>query len=65
MSERFSSCHDEAYLFWGGSKGEIGAIASPIIYESNFIHHDFLQFGKQHSRYKVILSSIVLSQQFC
>jgi len=25
----------------------------------------FLQFGKQHSRYKVILSSIVLSQQCC
>jgi len=34
-------------------------------YESNFIHHDFAQFGKQHSRYKAILPSIVLSQQCC
>ena len=31
----------------------------------NFIHHDFVQFGKQHSRYKAILPSIVLSQQCC
>ena len=34
-------------------------------YESNFMHHDFAQFGKQHSRYKAILPSIVLSQQCC
>jgi len=34
-------------------------------YESNFIHHDFVQFGKQHSRYKAILPSVVLSQQCC
>jgi len=27
--------------------------------ESNFIHHDFVQLGKQHSRYKAILPSIV------
>jgi len=46
-------------------RGEIGAIAPPKTYESNFIHHDFVQFGKQHSRYKVILSSIILSQQCC
>ena len=32
--------------------------------ENNFIHHDFAQNGKQYSRYKVILPSIVLSQQF-
>jgi len=31
-------------------------------YESNFIRHYFVQFGKQHSRYKAILLSIVLSQ---
>jgi len=31
----------------------------PKTSENNFIHHDFLQFGKQHSRYKAILSSIV------
>jgi len=44
----------------------IGALTSfPKTYESNFIHHDFVQFGKQHSRYKAILSSIVLSQQCC
>ena len=28
-------------------------------------HHDFLQFGKQHSRYKDILSSVVWSQHCC
>jgi len=26
----------------------VGAIASPKTFESNFIHHDFVQFGKQH-----------------
>ena len=46
-----------------GSKGE--AISPPKIYESNFFHHDFVQFGKQHSRYKAIFPSIVLSQQCC
>jgi len=33
--------------------------------EISFIHHDFVLFGKQHSRYKAILSSIVLSQEWC
>jgi len=33
-------------------------------YESNFIHHDFVQFGRQHSRFKAILPSIVLPQQW-
>jgi len=47
------------------SRRTIGVVASPETYESNFIHHDFVQFGKQHSRYKVILPSIVLSQQCC
>jgi len=45
--------------------GAIGAISLPITYESNFFHHDFLQCGKQDSRHKVILPSIVLSQQGC
>jgi len=45
--------------------GAIGAIATPKTYENNFIHHDFAQFGKQHSWLKAILSSIVLSQQCC
>ena len=34
-------------------------------YVSNFTHHDFVQIGKQHSWYKAILSSIVLSQPCC
>jgi len=45
--------------------GAIGVIASPKTYESNFIHNEFVQFGKQYSRYKAILSSIVLSQVCC
>jgi len=32
----------------------------PKTYESMFVHHNFLQVGKQHSRYKPILSAIVL-----
>jgi len=47
----------------GGSKG--GGDLPPKTYESNSIHHDFVQFGKQHSRYKAILPSIVLSQKCC
>ena len=31
--------------------GAIGAIAPPKPYESNFIHHNILQFRKQHTRY--------------
>jgi len=42
-----------------------GVIAPSETYKSNPIHHNFVQFKKQNSRYKVILSSIVLSQQFC
>jgi len=54
------------HLYSGADPGgAIGAIAPPKTYESNFFHYDFVQFGKQHSRYKAILSSIVLSQQFC
>jgi len=30
----------------GGSRGAVGAIAPPKTYESNFIHRDFVQFGK-------------------
>jgi len=40
-----------------------GAIAPPKkqkTHENNFIHHDFVQFGKQHSRLKAILLSTVL-----
>ena len=34
----------------GSDGGAIGAMVSHETYESNFIHHDFVQFGKQHSR---------------
>jgi len=37
----------------------------PKTYESNFAHHDFVQFEKQHSRYKVILPPIVVLEQCC
>jgi len=42
-----------------------GRSPPPKTYESNFIHHDFVQFRKQHSRLKAILSSIVFLQQCC
>jgi len=32
-------------------------------YESNFIHDDFVQFGKQHLRRMVNFTTIVSSQQ--
>ena len=41
------------------------AIAHAKTYENNFIHHDFAQFGKQHTRYQAILPSIILSQGCC
>jgi len=49
----------------GGYRGAIGAIAPQKSYANNFIHHYFVQFGKQYSRYKAISSSFVLSQQCC
>jgi len=33
--------------------------------ENIFIQHDFVHVRNKHSRFKVILSSIVLSQQCC
>jgi len=39
--------------------------ALPKTYKSNFFHHNFVQFGKQHSRLKANLSSTVLPQQCC
>ena len=49
-----SSLH--VLLWW-----DQGRIQSPptTTYESNFIHHNFVQIGKQHSLYKAIFSSIV------
>ena len=46
----------------GGSRGSDWGDRPPKTYESNFFHHDFVQFGEQHSRYKAILTSIVLPQ---
>jgi len=37
----------------------------PKTYESNFIHHNFVQIGKQHSRFKGILSLTALLHQSC
>jgi len=42
-----------------------GLLGRSAPYESNYIHHDFLQFEKQHSQYKANLSSIVLLQHYC
>ena len=42
-----------------------GQSSPPKTYESKFIHHDFVQFAKQHSRYQAILPSVVFSQQRC
>jgi len=42
------------------SGGSIGAVVPHTTYESSFIRHNFIQFGKQHSRYKAILPYIVL-----
>jgi len=47
------------------TKKTIGAITPPKTYESNFSHHDFVQFGKRHSQFKAIFPSIVLLQQCC
>jgi len=54
----------------GFTQGRIQGVGNwgdnpPKTYESNFIHHDFVPIGKNHSRYKAILLSVVLSQQCC
>ena len=43
------------------AEADPGRISPPKIYESNYTRHNFVQFEKEHSRYKAILSSIVLS----
>jgi len=48
----FTKNHKE--LKTGFNQGRIqggGAIAPPKTHESSFIHHGFVQFGKNHSRY--------------
>ena len=49
----------------GRIQGDDWGDRPPKTYKSNFIHHDFVQFGKQDSRYEAILQSIVLWQQCC
>ena len=49
----------------GWSRGCDRGDRTPKTHESNFIHNNFLQFGKQHSRYKAMLFSITLPQQCC
>ena len=49
----------------GQGRVQEGGRLPPKTCESNFSHHEFVQFGKQHSRYKAILPSNVLSQQCC
>ena len=50
--------------FWTGVDPRGGDLP-PKTYDSNFVRHHVVQFGKQHSRYRVILSSIVLPHQCC
>ena len=40
----------------GSTRGSWGE-SPPKTYEGNIFHHNFGQFGKQHSPYKAILSS--------
>jgi len=42
-----------------GGSGAGGRLPIPKTYESNFFHHDFVQFTKQHSRYEAILHFVV------
>jgi len=53
------------YIFQSQGQIQRGAIAPPKTYEINIFHHDFVQFGKHHWRYKAHLGPIVLSQQCC
>jgi len=40
--------HPHAVCLWVDPRGEIASLKT---YGSNFIHHDFVQFAKQHSRF--------------
>jgi len=44
------------YFSRDGFRGAIEVIVALKTYESNFIHHYFVRFGKQHSWYKIIRS---------
>ena len=49
----------------GGSREGDWGDRPPKTYKSYFIPYDFVQFGKQHLRYKAILPPIILSLQCC
>jgi len=49
----------------GANPGGAIEAVSPLKPTNLSIYHDCVQFGKQHSRYKAILSSIVLSRKCC
>jgi len=44
-----------SYLTLCGTRADPGGDCPPKTYENIFFHHDFVQFGKQHSRYKARL----------
>ena len=51
LAESIKLCWPECVLIshrGGSGGGAIGAIAQPKTYESNFFHHDFVQFGKRN-----------------
>ena len=54
--------YNMVYCTRGGSRG---GNCQPKTDKSNFFHHNFVKFGKQHSRNKAIFSSILLSQKCC
>jgi len=47
------------------TQGQIRGVITSLKPTKVTIHHNFIQFGKQNSRTKAILSSIVLSEQCC
>ena len=61
--ENVGENHDISFEAGADPGGSIEAIAPLKTYESNFIHQDFVQFEKQHSRHKSIFPFIVLSEQ--
>ena len=67
LENRFSDTRKSPYPGWEqkADPGSDWGDRLPKTYECNFIHHDFVQFVKQHSRYKAILPSIVSSQHCC
>jgi len=47
------------FIIRSEARGAIGAIVPPKTYESYFIHHEFVQFRKQHSRYKTFCHALL------